>query len=316
MSYSLYFIILYLVLVVWKPSRKIAIALTPWLIFACSYDWMRLLPNYEVNPIDVRGIYEAEKSLFGITAADGTTLIPGEYFNLHNSAFADFWAGFFYLCWVPVPLGFAIWLYVKGKQPPSCPPRRGMTNNEGLKEYEEEAPSLRGRAGGEASRDSLRHFVHFSIAFLFINLLGFGGYYIYPAAPPWYVINYGFEPILNTPGSVAGLIRFDNMIHIPVFQSIYSGNSNVFAAVPSLHAAYMLITTFYAFASKQNKWVIAAFAFICVGIWWTAVYSTHHYIIDVILGIITCVLGLLLLEKVIMKIPAVARFIDRYVEAI
>lgn len=288
MSYSLYFIILYLVLVVWKPSRKIAIALTPWLIFACSYDWMRLLPNYEVNPINVRGIYEAEKSLFGITAADGTTLIPGEYFNLHNSAFADFWAGFFYLCWVPVPLGFAIWLYVKG---------------------------VRSQETGD-SRAYKRHFVHFSIAFLFINLLGFGGYYIYPAAPPWYVINHGFEPVLNTPGSVAGLIRFDNMIHIPVFQSIYSGNSNVFAAVPSLHAAYMLITTFYAFASKQNKWVIAAFAFICVGIWWTAVYSTHHYIIDVILGIITCVLGLLLLEKVIMKIPAVARFIDKYVEAI
>ena len=288
MSYSLYFIILYLVLVVWKPSRKIAIALTPWLIFACSYDWMRLLPNYEVNPIDVRGIYEAEKSLFGITAADGTTLIPGEFFNLHNSAFADFWAGFFYLCWVPVPLGFAIWLYVKG---------------------------VRSQEIGDG-RAYKRHFVHFSIAFLFINLLGFGGYYIYPAAPPWYVINHGFEPVLNTPGSVAGLIRFDNMIHIPVFQSIYSGNSNVFAAVPSLHAAYMLITTFYAFASKQNKWVIAAFAFICVGIWWTAVYSTHHYIIDVILGIITCVLGLLLLEKVIMKIPAVARFIDRYVEAI
>ena len=275
--YSIYIIVLYLILVAWKPSRKIAIALTPWLIFACSYDWMRLLPNYEVNPIDVRGIYEAEKSLFGITVANGSTLIPGEYFNLHNSAFADFWAGFFYLCWVPVPLGFAIYLYLKGEK---------------------------------------RHFIHFSIAFLFINLLGFVGYYIYPAAPPWYVINHGFEPVLNTPGSVAGLIRFDNMMHFPVFQSIYSGNSNVFAAVPSLHAAYMFIATVYAVLSKQSKWLIAIFAFICVGIWWTAVYSTHHYIIDVVLGIITAILGLLLLEKVIMRIPVVERFIDKYVEAI
>ena len=275
--YSIYIIVLYLILVAWKPSRKIAIALTPWLIFACSYDWMRLLPNYEVNPIDVRGIYEAEKSLFGITVANGSTLIPGEYFNLHNSAFADFWAGFFYLCWVPVPLGFAIYLYLKGEK---------------------------------------RHFIHFSIAFLFINLLGFVGYYIYPAAPPWYVINHGFEPVPNTPGSVAGLIRFDNMMHFPVFQSIYSGNSNVFAAVPSLHAAYMFIATVYAVLSKQSKWLIAIFAFICVGIWWTAVYSTHHYIIDVVLGIITAILGLLLLEKVIMKIPVVERFIDKYVEAI
>lgn len=275
--YSLYIILLYIILIAWKPSRKIAIALTPWLIFACSYDWMRLLPNYEVNPIDVRGLYEAEKSLFGIAAADGTRLIPGEYFNLHHNAFADFWAGFFYLCWVPVPLGFAIYLYLKGEK---------------------------------------RHFIHFSIAFLFINLLGFCGYYIYPAAPPWYVINHGFEPVLNTPGSVAGLIRFDEMMHFPVFQSIYGNNSNVFAAVPSLHAAYMLITTVYAVVSRRSKWMIAAFAFICVGIWWTAVYSTHHYIIDVVLGIVTAVLGLLLLEKVIMKIPVVERFIDRYVKAI
>ena len=37
----------------------------------------------------------------------------------------------------------------------------------------------------------------------------FAGYYIHPAAPPWYAINYGFEPVLNTPGNVAGLGRFD-----------------------------------------------------------------------------------------------------------
>ena len=275
--YSIYIIILYIILVAWKPSRKIAIALTPWLIFACSYDWMRLLPNYEVNPIDVRDLYDAEKSLFGIAAADGSTLIPGEYFNQNHTPFADFWAGFFYLCWVPVPLGFAIYLYFKGQR---------------------------------------RHFIHFSIAFLFINLLGFCGYYIPPAAPPWYVINHGFEPVLNTPGSVAGLIRFDEMMHFPVFQSIYGNNSNVFAAVPSLHAAYMLITTVYAAISRQSKWVVGVFAFICMGIWWTAVYSTHHYIIDVILGIITAIVGLLLLEKGIMKIPAVERFIDKYVDMI
>lgn len=269
-------IIIWAILVAVKPTRKFALALTPWLVFACSYDGMRLLPNYEVNPIDTRGIYEAEKSLFGIGTAAGT-LIPGEWFNLHNCAFADFMAGFFYLCWVPVPLGFAIYLYLKGKR---------------------------------------EMYLRFSLAFLFVNLVGFVGYYIHPAAPPWYVIEHGFTPVLNTPGSVAGLGRFDALVGVPVFHSIYCNNSNVFAAVPSLHAAYMLVATIYAVISRQNKLCIGIFAFICMGIWWTAVYSTHHYIIDVLLGILTTIVALLILERLLLRAEWAKRFMARYAKNI
>lgn len=274
--FSIKLIIIWAILVACKPTRKFALALTPWLVFACSYDGMRLLPNYEVNPIDTSGLYETEKSLFGITTATGT-LIPGEWFNLHNCAFADFWAGFFYLCWVPVPLGFAVYLYLKGKR---------------------------------------EMYLRFSIAFLFVNLVGFIGYYIHPAAPPWYVIEHGFKPILNTPGSVAGLGRFDELIGLPVFHSIYCNNSNVFAAVPSLHAAYMLVATIYAVISRQHKLCICIFAFICMGIWWTAVYSTHHYIIDVLLGILTTIVALLILECLLLRTHSVKRFMKKYAEAI
>lgn len=274
--FSIKLIIIWAILVAIKPTRKFALALTPWLVFACSYDGMRLLPNYEVNPIDTRGIYEAEKSLFGIGTAAGT-LIPGEWFNLHNCAFADFMAGFFYLCWVPVPLGFAVYLYLKGK------------------------------------RDM---YLRFSLAFLFVNLVGFVGYYIHPAAPPWYVIEHGFTPVLNTPGSVAGLGRFDALVGAPVFHSIYCNNSNVFAAVPSLHAAYMLVATIYAVISRQNKLCIGIFAFICMGIWWTAVYSTHHYIIDVLLGILTTIVALLILERLLLRAEWAKRFMARYAKNI
>lgn len=274
--FSIKLIIIWAILVAVKPTRKFALALTPWLVFACSYDGMRLLPNYEVNPIDTRGIYEAEKSLFGIGTAAGT-LIPGEWFNLHNCAFADFMAGFFYLCWVPVPLGFAIYLYLKGKR---------------------------------------EMYLRFSLAFLFVNLVGFVGYYIHPAAPPWYVIEHGFTPILNTPGSVAGLGRFDSLVGAPVFHSIYCNNSNVFAAVPSLHAAYMLVATIYAVISRQNKLCIGIFAFICMGIWWTAVYSTHHYIIDVLLGILTTIVALLILERLLLRAEWAKRFMARYAKNI
>lgn len=274
--FSIKLIIIWAILVAVKPTRKFALALTPWLVFACSYDCMRILPNYEVNPIDTRGIYEAEKSLFGIGTAAGT-LIPGEWFNLHNCAFADFMAGFFYLCWVPVPLGFAIYLYLKGKR---------------------------------------EMYLRFSLAFLFVNLVGFVGYYIHPAAPPWYVIEHGFTPVLNTPGSVAGLGRFDSLVGAPVFHSIYCNNSNVFAAVPSLHAAYMLVTTIYAIISRQSKLCIDIFAFICMGIWWTAVYSTHHYIIDVLLGILTTIVALLILERLLLRAEWAKRFMAQYAKNI
>ncbi len=60
-----------------KPTRKLAVALLPFALFGISYDWMRVFPNYEVNPIDVEGLYNLEKSLFGIHEA-GKTLIPCE----------------------------------------------------------------------------------------------------------------------------------------------------------------------------------------------------------------------------------------------
>ena len=260
--FSIYIIILYAVMVAMKPTRKLALALTPWLIFACSYDWMRLMPNYEVNPVDVEGLYNAEKSLFGITTVAGQTLIPGEWFDMNHTTLADIFAGLFYLCWVPVPMAFGLWLYAK-------------------KDY--------------------KNYLRFSIAFLFVNLIGFCGYYIHPAAPPWYAVGYGFEAIKGTPGNVAGLGRFDDLIGIGIFHSLYGKNANVFAAVPSLHAAYMLIATIYAIISRQKKTVIIVFGIICAGIWWTAVYSLHHYIIDVLLGIATAIVGVLILEKLLLS---------------
>ena len=270
--YSIYLIILWAILVAIKPTRKFTLAMTPWILFGCSYDWMRILPNYEVNPIDLEGIYNAEKSLFGITTATGT-LIPGEFFNLHHAVWADLLAGFFYLCWVPVPLGYALYMWLKGRK-----------------------------------RESLR----FSIAFLFINLVGFGLYYVHPAAPPWYVIEYGFEPRFDTPGSVAGLARFDSLMPFPIFANIYSGNSNVFAAVPSLHSAYVLTAAIYATMNTSRRSTAICFFIITAGIWCTAVYTCHHYVIDVLLGILTALVGVAILERVIFRIPAISRAFEKY----
>lgn len=254
------------------PTRKLAVALLPFVVFGISYDWMRVYPNYEVNPIDVRGLYEAEKSLFGLSVG-GETLIPCEFFARHHCALADVLAGFFYLCWVPVPVAFGLWLYLRGER------------------------SL---------------YLRFSLVFLLVNLIGFAGYYIHPAAPPWYAMNYGFDVVLDTPGNTAGLGRFDELLGCNIFHSIYGRNANVFAAVPSLHAAYMVVALAYAVIGRCRKWLIALFAFIMVGIWWTAVYSGHHYLIDVSLGIACALLGILVFEKGLLKWGAFRSFFERY----
>ncbi|WP_405370520.1 phosphatase PAP2 family protein [Phocaeicola sp.] len=254
-------------------TRKLVVALLPFAIFGISYDWMRIIPNYEVNPIDVQGLYEAEKSLFGITTATEGILTPNEYFHLHNCPAMDFMAGIFYLCWVPVPILFGLGLYF-------------------------------------AKQRAI--YLRFALVFLFVNLIGFAGYYIHPAAPPWYVMKYGFEVILNTPGDVAGLGRFDAMTGLSIFDSLYARNSNVFAAVPSLHSAYMVIAFYYSLKARCSNWLRGIFAFIMIGIWFTAVYSGHHYVIDAILGASCAIIGIVVFEYGLMRIPAFSRFIDRY----
>lgn len=257
-------------------TKKLVIALMPFVVFAVSYDWMNICPNYKVNPIDVQGLYEAEKSLFGINTASGV-LTPNEYFNIHNCSFMDFWAGVFYLCWVPVPILFGLSLY--------------FTKQRAV-------------------------YLRFALVFLFVNLIGFCGYYIHPAAPPWYVMKYGFEPILNTPGDVAGLGRFDAMTGLGIFDFLYSRNSNVFAAVPSLHSAYMVIAFYYSLKAQYPNWLRFIFGVIMFGIWFTAIYSAHHYVIDAILGAGCAVLGIFLFEKVLLKWSPFNRFIQRYTQFI
>ena len=253
-------------------TRRLIVALMPFIIFGISYDWMNILPNYEVNPVDIAGLYSAEKSLFGIPSAD-TILTPNEWWALHTHSFLDFLAGCFYLCWVPVPVLFGVWLYFD-------------------RQYSV--------------------YLHFSIVFLLVNLIGFAGYYIHPASPPWYVAMHGFDFIPGTHGETAGLGRWDAMMGVSIFDGLYSRNSNVFAALPSLHAAYMLIAFIYSLRARCTVWLRVLFAFICLGIWFTAVYTSHHYIIDVLAGIGVTILGWLLFEQVFMRIPSFRRFMSSY----
>lgn len=253
-------------------SRRLVVALIPFALFGISYDWMNLLPNYMVNSVDIEQLYLTEKSLFGIPFA-GSVLTPNEWCAMHTCTAADILAGILYLCWVPLPIAFGLWLYFTG--------RRGQ-------------------------------YLHFALVFLLVNLIGFTFYYIHPAAPPWYVAMHGFEFIPGTHGEVAGLGAFDTLTSSSIFQTLYGRNSNVFAAMPSLHSAYTLVALIYAVRYRVGAVVTAILAIVTAGIWATAVYTSHHYILDVLGGIACAFAGYLLFEFALMRIPAFARFIGKY----
>lgn len=255
-------------------SRRLVVALVPFALFGISYDWMNLLPNYEVNPVDVQGLYETEKSLFGLSS-DGALLTPNEFFAIHSHPIMDFMAGVFYLCWVPLPIFYGLWVYFSGK-----------------------------------SFDYLR----FALVFLLVNLIGFAGYYIHPAAPPWYVALHGFEAVAGTPGEVAGLGRFDEMTGLNVFHTLYARNANVFAAMPSLHSAYTFVAFIYSFINGSSRIWKCILGVVTFGIWFTAVYTSHHYILDVCGGILCSFIAVALFECILLRIPAFRRWLHRYAD--
>jgi hypothetical protein len=205
---------------------------------------------------------------------NGVTITPNEYLKNHTHPFIDVLSGIFYLLWIPVPLIFAGYLFF---------------------------------------RDRLQ-FLYFSSTFVLVNFLGFIVYYLYPAAPPWYIQIHGFNFIAHTPGNTGGLARFDSIIGIPIFKSIYSKSSNVFAAMPSLHSSYPLIVLYYGLKNKLGA-VNGFFILLMLGIWFTAIYTSHHYVLDVLAGIGCACCGIYLFNYLSKRKP-LKGLIDEYVSAI
>jgi hypothetical protein len=254
-------------------TRKFILGFSIFIVYWIIYDYMKAFPNYAFNPVHIKSLYDLEKSIFGI-AQGASILTPNEFWLQHSYTFIDVMTGIFYLCWIPVPLAFAGYLFFKDK----------------------------GR------------FLEFSLTFLFVNLLGFVVYYLYPAAPPWYVQKFGFDFIASTPGNTAGLVRFDQFFGINLFTSLYAKGSNVFAAMPSLHSAYPLIVTYIGFKSRLG-WVNIIFVTITIGIWFAAVYTSHHYVLDVLAGIFTAAVGIGGYH-LLMKNKRYIALIDRYKKTI
>jgi len=251
-------------------TRKFILGFSIFIFYWIIFDYMKAFPNYHYNAVHIADLYGFEKHIFGINL-NGKQLTPNEYFRLRDTTFLNIVTGLFYLCWIPVPLSLAAYLFFKNK----------------------------------------RQFIYFALTFLFVNLLGFVVYYLYPAAPPWYVEYYGFHFQPLTVGNTGGLSRFDAYFHIHLFQGIYAKGSNVFAAMPSLHSAYPVIVVYYGFKNRLGI-ANAFFCIVMIGIWFAAVYNSHHYILDVLAGILTATIGISLFNLMFTRVNFLKKFIDKY----
>ncbi len=170
-----------------------------------------------------------------------------EVFLDHHWAIADLAAGFAYLTFVAEYLGMALLLFLRGVT------QRAAT---------------------------------FARCFFVVNVFGFVTYFIYPAAPPWYVTAHGLGPAeAHVVPSAAAAQRFDVLLGTHFFDRLYGHGIDAFGAIPSLHVAYPLMAAVLAFRTPSLRivrWPAAAFApLMC----FSAIYLQHHYVIDVLFGL-------------------------------
>ena len=183
--------------------------------------------------------------MFGIETDDGSVITPSEYFKTN------------YIIALDLPCAFAYFFFMYEVMLMAC----YLFANDKL---------------------TLRRF---SWTFLVTNLLGVTTFYFYPAAPPWYAIEYGMGPAkLDIPPNPARLSAVDTYLGINYFEAIYSHSTNLFASIPSLQAAYPLIVWFTAFKVFPRYHLFFFALALLTG--FAAVYLCHHYVIDVILGFI------------------------------
>ncbi len=243
-----------------EKTRRFFFAMCPFIVYITIYDSLRAFPNYTYNTIHIEDLYLLEKQYFGVFFNEQLMTL-NEYFSFHQHTAFDLISGIAYITWVPMPIGFAMYLYF-----------------------------------------TKRKTLYINMVFLFVltNLIGFIVYYFYPAAPPWYVENCGFEFFPNTACQASRLGNFDNLVGWPVFKTFYSGNANVFAAVPSLHAANP-VTCFLASFQLKNHALTAVFLLVTICMWFGAIYGNHHYLIDVLAGGLVALTAFFVVQVLLRK---------------
>jgi membrane-associated phospholipid phosphatase len=94
------------------------------------------------------------------------------------------------------------------------------------------------------------------------------------------------------------------MTGIPCFDRFYGQASEGFGALPSMHCAYPMLLMLFAWEMRCKSLTVALLAYQIL-MAFSAVYLQHHYVTDVIAGILFALLGYALGRAVASTLPAV-----------
>jgi len=240
------------------------------LFYWLIYDSLRAFPNHMFNPVHIQEPYNIDKALFGITAADGTVQTLNEYWRANTNTFLDIFTALLYINWVPVPIALGIYFFFQKK----------------------------------------RYMLELFYLFLWVNILGWIVYYLYPAAPPWYYEMYGVTENFTMEGNAGGLLSFDKYFGVNLFEDLYKKGSNVFAAIPSMHCAFPLLLIHLSFKAKLHWSMKTFFILFAIGIVFSSVYTNHHYLIDGLIGMAVAVISIVTFEYILLPL-GLSKWLDK-----
>ncbi|MDA1110805.1 MAG: phosphatase PAP2 family protein [Nitrospinae bacterium] len=249
-------VVLFLALAYYGGPRTQSLYLffLPFTLYLILYDSQGYYAEAIRGEVHVTEPYNFDKRFFGIETSRGR-LLPSEWLQNHTHPILDIITSLAYLTFVPVFLGVALF----------------------YRFY------LVSRKNSPLEKETIKTKAHALMWGMFwLNILCCSTYFWYPAAPPWYVDQYGLGPaMLDTAPSAAGALRFDAIFGIHLFADIYAKCPNVFGAIPSGHVAFPMLCMYFAFKLKSLR-VLCILFFLLIA--FSAVYLNHHYVLDVLWG--------------------------------
>lgn len=139
-----------------------------------------------------------------------------------------------------------------------------------------------------------------------VNILGISIQWLFPTAPPWWYDvplpdNTTEHVVTQMVGNPAIFVILDQYFGNTFFTNLYSKSTIIYGSYPSLHAAWPVIACYFTL-NKRHFWKRTVWTIYLLWIWWAAIYSKHHFIIDVIGGV--CLSGIAIIShRIFLKKP-------------
>lgn len=127
-------------------------------------------------------------------------------------------------------------------------------------------------------------FWQFTLAFCFMTYAAFAFFLLYPAAPPWLAGAWDVLPNIRWPqGQVTASINVAGIETLDTYAIWQNASPHPVAAMPSLHAGFPWLVML--FALRYFRWWGLLFVPYNLALWYSVVYTSNHWIVDILAGI-------------------------------